>query len=186
MAEADKSPPTQNIRPFVVHDPRFVALVNGHALLDKLATGCRWAEGPAYFPAGRYLVWSDIPNDCVLRWDDTDGSVSVFMQPAMNSNGHTVDAQGRLVSCEHRGRCVSRVEVDGTRTLVRRQMLAAVGEQLRSKFVARVFPRHRLDHRPLAPHLERRRRRRRRQRLLPGAGLVPPPDHRFDSTPTRP
>ena len=61
--------------------------------VEKLYTGCRWAEGPAWFAAGRYLVWSDIPNDRMLRWDETDGSVSVFRQPAMNSNGHTVDAR---------------------------------------------------------------------------------------------
>jgi gluconolactonase len=86
--------------------------------VDALYTGCRWAEGPAWFAAGRYLVWSDIPNDRVLRFDETDGSVSVFIQPAMNSNGHTVDRQGRLVSCEHRSRCVSRIEVDGSRTVL--------------------------------------------------------------------
>ncbi|MBV8929778.1 MAG: SMP-30/gluconolactonase/LRE family protein, partial [Mycobacteriaceae bacterium] len=85
---------------------------------EKLYTGCRWAEGPAYFPAGKYLVWSDIPNDRVLRYDETDGSVSVFLQPAMNHNGHTVDRQGRLISCEHRGRCVSRIEHDGSRTVL--------------------------------------------------------------------
>jgi gluconolactonase len=103
---------------FEVLDRRFerLALYNVH--LERLHTGCRWAEGPAYFAAGRYLVWSDIPNDRVLRWDETDGSVSVFLQPSFNANGHTVDRQGRLVSCEHRGRCVSRIEHDGTRTVL--------------------------------------------------------------------
>jgi gluconolactonase len=85
--------------------------------VERLHTGCRWAEGPAWFAAGRYLVWSDIPNDRMLRWDETDGSVSVFRQPSMNSNGNTVDTQGRLVTCEHRSRCVSRTEHDGTRTV---------------------------------------------------------------------
>ena len=103
---------------FQVVDPRFRTLVFSNMHVEKLYSGCRWAEGPAWFPAGRYLVWSDIPNDRVLRWDETDGSVSVFQQPAMNSNGHTVDRQGRLVSCEHRGRCVSRIEHDGTRTVL--------------------------------------------------------------------
>lgn len=102
----------------VVHDPRFARIRIGHARLEKLWTGCRWAEGPAYFPAGRYLVWSDIPNDRLMRYDETDGSVSVFMQPCNNQNGHTVDHQGRLVSCEHRGRCVSRIEHDGSRTVL--------------------------------------------------------------------
>lgn len=103
---------------FQVIDPRFRKLALPHVHVETLYTGCRWAEGPAWFPAGRYLVWSDIPNDRMLRWDDTDGSVSVFRQPAMNANGHTVDLQGRLVSCEHRGRCVSRTEHDGSRTVL--------------------------------------------------------------------
>nr|ADH04628.1 unknown [Sorangium cellulosum] len=103
---------------FEVVDPRFRKLALPHVHVDTLYTGCRWAEGPAWFPAGRYLVWSDIPNDRMLRWDETDGSVSVFRQPAMNANGHTVDLQGRLVSCEHRGRCISRTEHDGSRTVL--------------------------------------------------------------------
>ncbi|MBS0444479.1 MAG: SMP-30/gluconolactonase/LRE family protein [Proteobacteria bacterium] len=103
---------------FEVIDPRFRRLAFPNVHVEKLADGCRWAEGPAWFAAGRYLVWSDIPNDRMLRWDETDGSVSVFRQPAMNTNGHTVDLQGRLVSCEHRGRCVSRTEHDGSRTVL--------------------------------------------------------------------
>jgi gluconolactonase len=105
-------------RPFVVHDPRFGALVIGHALLDKLHTGMRWAEGPAYFPAGRYLVWSDIPNDRLMRLDETDGSVSVFRAPCNNANGNTTDHQGRLVTAEHRGRRVTRTEHDGSITVL--------------------------------------------------------------------
>ena len=103
---------------FDVVDPRFQALAFANVQVDRLHTGCRWAEGPAWFPAGRYLVWSDIPNDRVLRWDETDGSVSVFRQPAAHSNGHTVDLQGRLVSCEHLSRSVSRTEHDGSRTVL--------------------------------------------------------------------
>ena len=103
---------------FEVLDPRFRTLVFPNVHVETLYTGCRWAEGPAWFAAGRYLVWSDIPNDRMLRWDETDDSVSVFRQPAMNSNGHTVDTQGRLVSCEHRARCVSRTEHNGTRTVL--------------------------------------------------------------------
>ena len=103
---------------FEVVDRRFHALALPYVHVEKLYTGCRWAEGPAWLAAGRYLVWSDIPNDRVLRWDETDGSVSVFRQPAMNSNGHTVDRQGRLISCEHRTRCVSRTEFDGSRTVL--------------------------------------------------------------------
>jgi gluconolactonase len=103
---------------FEVIDPRFRKLALPYIHVEKLYTGCRWAEGPAWFAAGRYLVWSDIPNDRIMRWDETDGSVSVFRQPAQNSNGHTVDLQGRLVSCEHRSRCISRTEHDGTRTVL--------------------------------------------------------------------
>jgi gluconolactonase len=97
-----------------VLDPRFKACFAGHVRVERLWTGARWSEGPAWFPAGRYLVWSDIPNDRMLRWDETDGSVSVFRQPSMNSNGNTVDADGRLITCEHRGRRVTRTEHDGT------------------------------------------------------------------------
>jgi len=86
--------------------------------VEKLYSGCRWSEGPAWFAAGRYLVWSDIPNDRMLRFDETDNSVSVFRHPALHSNGNTVDLQGRLVTCEHRSRCVSRTEFDGTRTVL--------------------------------------------------------------------
>jgi gluconolactonase len=103
---------------FAVVDPRFRKLAFPNVHLEKLCTGCRWAEGPAWFAAGRYLVWSDIPNDRVMRWDDTDASVSVFRQPAQNSNGHTVDLEGRLVSCEHRSRSVTRTEHDGARTVL--------------------------------------------------------------------
>jgi gluconolactonase len=106
---------------FEVLDGRFRRLVFPNVHVEKLWTGSRWAEGPAWFAAGRYLVWSDIPNDRVLRWDDTDGSVSVFRQPASNSNGHTVDLEGRLVSCEHRTRCISRTEHDGSRRVLAAQ-----------------------------------------------------------------
>src|SRR5215469_753101 len=93
-------------------DERF-RYCNGDFVVERLHTGARKTEGPAYFPAGRYLVWSDIPNDRMLRYDECDGAVSVFRQPAKNTNGHTVDREGRLVSCEHQGRRVSRTEHNG-------------------------------------------------------------------------
>jgi gluconolactonase len=99
---------------YEVLDPRFARLYNGTATVDRLYTGCRWAEGPAYFAAGRYLVWSDIPNDRMLRFDETSGEISVFRQPCGNSNGNSVDRQGRLITCEHSGRRVSRTEHDGS------------------------------------------------------------------------
>lgn len=101
-----------------VLDPRFERFVFGNVHLEKLYTGCRWSEGPAYFAAGKYLVWSDIPNNRVMRYDETDGSVSVFLSPAGNHNGHTVDREGRLIACEHLARCVSRFEHDGSRTVL--------------------------------------------------------------------
>lgn len=104
--------------PAEILDKSFKPLINGTAKLERLYNGCRWAEGPAYFPAGRYLVWSDIPNNRIMRYDETDGNVSVFRQPSNNTNGHTVDRQGRLISCEHLGRRVTRTEYDGTITVV--------------------------------------------------------------------
>jgi gluconolactonase len=99
-------------------DGRFQSLVNGNARLEHLYQGSRWAEGPAYFPAGRYLVWSDIPNDRMLRYDETSDAVSVFRQPAGYSNGNTVDREGRLVTCEHGNRRVTRTEHDGSTTVL--------------------------------------------------------------------
>ncbi|MBV9561251.1 MAG: SMP-30/gluconolactonase/LRE family protein [Bradyrhizobium sp.] len=104
--------------PYVAHDPRFQRLVIGHAVLETLADGCRWAEGPAYFAAGRYLIWSDIPNDRMMRFDETDASVSVFRSPSFNSNGNTTDREGRLVTCEHLTRRVTRTEHDGSVTVL--------------------------------------------------------------------
>jgi len=101
---------------YEILDERFEKLIHLSANVEVLWSGGRWTEGPAYLAAGRYLIWSDIPNDRLLRWDEADGHVSVFEQPCRNQNGHAVDRQGRLVACEHRGRCVSRYEIDGTRT----------------------------------------------------------------------
>jgi gluconolactonase len=95
-------------------DDRFRRLFVPTSHVDKLFTGCRWAEGPAYFPASRSLIWSDIPNDRMLRLDECSGAVSVFRHPAGHSNGNTVDRSGRLITCEHGGRRVSRTEFDGT------------------------------------------------------------------------
>ncbi|WP_374301452.1 SMP-30/gluconolactonase/LRE family protein [Ferrovibrio sp.] len=101
-----------------IRDERFRRLIHVNARIDTLWSGGRWTEGPAYFAAGRYLIWSDIPNDRILRWDEMNGQVAVFEQPCRNQNGHTVDLQGRMIACEHRGRCVSRYEIDGTRTIL--------------------------------------------------------------------
>ncbi|MBW8732943.1 MAG: SMP-30/gluconolactonase/LRE family protein, partial [Asticcacaulis sp.] len=97
---------------------RFRDCVRTSAKIERLYDGCRWAEGPAYFPAHRSLVWSDIPNDRLLRWDEASGLVSEFRSPAGYSNGNTIDRQGRLVTCEHGGRRVTRTEIDGSITVI--------------------------------------------------------------------
>jgi gluconolactonase len=103
---------------YEVLDERFRACFNKNAGLDRLAGGCRWCEGPAYFPAQRTLVWSDIPNDRMLRYDEINETVGVFRSPAGYTNGHTVDREGRLVSCEHGNRRVTRTEHDGSITVI--------------------------------------------------------------------
>ena len=101
-----------------VIDPRFESYVLASAALERLYTGARWTEGPVWFGDGRYLLWSDIPNNRMLRWVEETGTVSVFRSPANNSNGHTRDTQGRLISCEHGTRRVTRTEFDGTITVL--------------------------------------------------------------------
>jgi gluconolactonase len=102
----------------VVLDPRFKPLFAGYARVERLWSGARWSEGPAWFAAGRYLVWSDIPNNRMLRYVEPSGRVSVFREPSNNSNGNTVDNQGRLVTCEHLTRHVTRTEIDGSISVV--------------------------------------------------------------------
>ena len=98
-------------------DPRFdkyrVMLTN----VERLATGTLWGEGPVYFGDQRCVLWSDIPNNRILRWDEETGAVSVFRKPSNRANGNTRDRQGRLVTCEH-GRRVTRTEYDGTITVI--------------------------------------------------------------------
>ncbi|GAA2272491.1 SMP-30/gluconolactonase/LRE family protein [Streptomyces atrovirens] len=106
--------------PYEILDDRFRTgrCANGDSRLEVLYDGCRWAEGPLYLPAWRQLVWSDIPNDRILRWDEATGTVGVFRTPAGHSNGNTVDRQGRLVTCEQGNRRVTRTEPDGTVTVL--------------------------------------------------------------------
>lgn len=106
-------------------DPKVQALEPGFAKyrlplasVEQLATGYRWAEGPVYFGDQRCLIWSDIPNDRMLRWDEQTGVVSTFRAPCNHANGNTRDRQGRLITCEHSGRRVTRTEYDGSLTVL--------------------------------------------------------------------
>jgi gluconolactonase len=102
----------------VVLDPRFQPLVLGNAAIERIAAGFRFTEGPVWFGDGRYLLFSDIPSDRILRWDETTGGVSVFREPSHYANGNTRDRQGRLVTCEHDTQHVTRTEYDGTVTVL--------------------------------------------------------------------
>ncbi|PYM92964.1 MAG: gluconolactonase [Candidatus Rokuibacteriota bacterium] len=88
------------------------------AKVERLATGFRWSEGPVWFGDGRYVLWSDIPNNRIMRWDEETGTASVFRKPSNFANGNSRDRQGRLITCEHGTRRVSRTEYDGTITTV--------------------------------------------------------------------
>jgi len=103
---------------FEVIEPEFANCFVGHARVERLWTGGRWSEGPAWFGGGRYLLWSDIPNNKIMRYDDTDGSVSVFRSPSGFANGNTNDRQGRLITCEHYNRRLTRTEHDGSITVL--------------------------------------------------------------------
>jgi gluconolactonase len=99
-------------------DPSFNGYVQPNSAIQRLWTGALWMEGPAWNAEGRYLVWSDIPNNRQMRWLEEDGRVSVFRSPSNNSNGNTFDFQGRQISCEHLTRRVVRYELDGSATVI--------------------------------------------------------------------
>ncbi|MFC4167498.1 SMP-30/gluconolactonase/LRE family protein [Teichococcus aestuarii] len=103
---------------FRAFDPAFLRFRAMNGTVEKLAGGCRWAEGPVWFGDQRALYWSDIPNDRILRWDEATGQVATFRQSSNYANGNTRDRQGRLVTCEHLTRRVTRTEHDGAITLL--------------------------------------------------------------------
>jgi gluconolactonase len=114
-----------NARPYPYPDPDVIAiqpaferLLQRNTPLQRLWTGTLWAEGPAWNAVGRYLVWSDIPNNRQMRWLEEDGHVSTFRSPTNNSNGNTFDYQGRQVTCEHLTRRLVRYELDGSVTVL--------------------------------------------------------------------
>ena len=98
-------------------DPRRFKKI-GNAGIERVCTGFRWCEGPVYFRDGGYLLWSDIPNNRIMRWSEDDGHVSVYRYPSNNSNGNTRDREGRLITCEHDARRVTRTEHDGSITVL--------------------------------------------------------------------
>jgi gluconolactonase len=99
-------------------DPSFAKYRLSLAKVERIATGMRWSEGPVWFGDGRYLLWSDIPNNRIMKWEEETGAVSVFRKPSHNSNGNTRDRQGRLLTCEHETRRVTRTEYDGSITVI--------------------------------------------------------------------
>ena len=99
-------------------DERFEQYRIFSAAVERLYTGCRWSEGPVWFGDGRYLLWSDIPNNQILKWEEETGSVNTFRRPSNFANGNTRDRHGRLITCEHGGRRVTRTEYDGTVTVL--------------------------------------------------------------------
>jgi gluconolactonase len=99
-------------------DPSFAKYRLLLAGVERLATGMRWCEGPVYFGDARCLLWSDIPNNRIMRWDEETRRTSIYRSPSNNANGNTRDRQGRLVSCEHDSRRVTRTEYDGTVTVL--------------------------------------------------------------------
>ncbi|MFM0738061.1 SMP-30/gluconolactonase/LRE family protein [Paraburkholderia xenovorans] len=115
MTDNSRRYPDPAIRTF---DPRFKSLILASASVECLYQGARWSEGPVWFGDGRYLLWSDIPNDRILRWDEASGTVTPYRQSSNNANGNTRDRQGRLVTCEHLTRRVTRTEYDGSITVL--------------------------------------------------------------------
>src|ERR1700674_2135881 len=99
-------------------DPRFEKYWLKLSCVERIATGCRWAAGPVYFGDGCYLLCSDIPNNRILKWEEETGAVSIFRKPSNFANGHTRDRQGRLITCEHGRRRVTRTEYDGSITVL--------------------------------------------------------------------
>ena len=95
-------------------DPRFERIILGFAAIERIAGNCRFNEGPVWFGDGRYLLWSDIPNDRIMRWEEETGAVSVFRRPSHYANGNTRDREGRLITCEHDTQRLTRTEYDGS------------------------------------------------------------------------
>jgi gluconolactonase len=118
-ARADWQPSQRYPDPAIqIVDPSFTRYRLASAKVERLGTGFRWCEGPVWFGDGRFVLWSDIPNNRMMKWEEETGAISVFRKPSNFSNGNTRDRQGRLLTCEHGTRRVTRTEHDGTVTVV--------------------------------------------------------------------
>jgi gluconolactonase len=117
LADWEPSPryPDPRVR---ILDPGFARYRLPLAKVERLGTGFRWCEGPVWFGDGRYLLWSDIPNNRIMKWEEETGAISLFRRPSNNANGNTRDRQGRLITCEHDARRVTRTEHDGAITVI--------------------------------------------------------------------
>src|ERR1700758_5260434 len=115
MWQASERYPDPRIQVF---DPEFEKFRLPYAAVERIATGFRWSEGPVWFGDGRYLLWSDIPNNRIVKWEEATGAVSVFRSPSNYANGNCRDREGRLITCEHGARRVSRTGYDGSITAV--------------------------------------------------------------------
>jgi gluconolactonase len=116
---ADWTPNLRYPDPYVISlDKRFDKYRVALASVERLYTGTRWAEGPVWFGDMRCLIWSDVPGNCMYRWDEETGAVTPFRKPSNMGNGNTRDRQGRLITCEHLSRRVTRTEYDGAITVV--------------------------------------------------------------------
>ena len=135
----------------VALDPSFKKYHLALSAVEKLWTGSRWGEGPVWLGDARCLLWSDIPNNRVLKWDETTGTVSEWRKPSNNANGHTRDRQGRIIACEHAGRRVVRFEYDGSITVIAEQLPGQEAEQPERR--GGEVRRQHLVHRPALRHL---------------------------------
>lgn len=117
--QADWEPSQRYPDPSVrIIDQSFAKYRLNLAKVERLSTGMRWSEGPVWFGDGRFLLWSDIPNNRIMKWEEETGAISVFRKPSHNSNGNTRDRQGRLITCEHETRRLTRTEYDGSITVI--------------------------------------------------------------------
>ena len=119
MNQSTWSPSLRYPEPAVeILDPRFLKYRLFHASVEQLFTGCRWSEGPVWFGDSKHLLWSDLPNERIMKWDECSQTASVFRNNSNIANGNTRDRQGRLISCEHAARRVTRTEYDGSITVI--------------------------------------------------------------------